>query len=182
MFAWAMSREHIDRNPADERIDAALPPPGAHRPQHHAALPAEQVGPALRAVDALPETGEAVKACLKFIALTACRSGEGRGASWQEIDLQARTWTLAPERTKTGREHRVPLSDAAMDTLAAARGLGDGSGLVFRRQSPAGRLTPKPYGTRFNRRESERPFTVSEAHSEIGERKAASDSTRSKSH
>ena len=143
VFGWAMSREHIDRNPAGEAIDAALPPPGAHRPQHHAALPAEQVGAALDAVDALPETGESVKLAIFWLTLTACRSGEARGAAWSEIDLQARTWTLPPERTKTGRQHRIPLSSAALRVLDRAKALRDSSALLFPSPKGARQLDPK---------------------------------------
>ena len=64
------------------------------------------------------------------------RSGETRGATWSEIDLEARMWTIPAERMKAGAEHRVPLSDAAMDVLAQAWALReDDGGLVF----PAGR-------------------------------------------
>lgn len=54
---------------------------------------------------------------LQFLILTAARSGEVYGARWTEIDLQAALWTIPAERTKAGREHRVPLSAAAMAVL-----------------------------------------------------------------
>jgi integrase len=54
---------------------------------------------------------------LDFTILTAARSGETLGATWAEIDWKARVWTLAAARMKAGREHRVPLSDAAMAVL-----------------------------------------------------------------
>ncbi|MGM0743577.1 MAG: tyrosine-type recombinase/integrase [Pseudomonadota bacterium] len=54
---------------------------------------------------------------LEFLTLTAARSGEVRGARWQEIDLQNGIWTVPAERMKAGREHRVPLSAAAVDLL-----------------------------------------------------------------
>lgn len=63
--------------------------------------------------------------------LTACRSGEVRGARWSETDLTGRVWTIPAERTKTAREHRVPLSGRAVEVLTAARDLSDGSGIVF---------------------------------------------------
>ena len=55
---------------------------------------------------------------LRFCILTACRSGEARGATWSEIDLGARLWTVPAARMKSGRQHRVPLSDAACELLA----------------------------------------------------------------
>lgn len=50
--------------------------------------------------------------------MTACRSSEARGMTWKEINLDSRTWTLPPNRTKTGREHRVPLNDECIEILA----------------------------------------------------------------
>ena len=80
-----------------------------------------------------------MKLCLRFLILTAARSGEVRGATWAEIDLEAREWRVPGERMKGGREHRVPPSDAARDVLARARGLEDGSGLAFPSPTRTGR-------------------------------------------
>ena len=76
--------------------------------------------------------------CLRFITLTATRSGEARGATSDEIDIDAATWTIPGERMKTGREFRVPLSPAALDVLRSAEEYRDGSGLVF--PSATGRM------------------------------------------
>ena len=54
-----------------------------------------------------------------------------RKATWAEIDMDGATWTLAAERMKANREHRVPLSGRALEVLAEAAELSDGSGLVF---------------------------------------------------
>jgi integrase len=54
---------------------------------------------------------------LRFTILTAARTGEVIGATWAEIDMKAATWTIPAERMKAGREHRVPLSAAALDVL-----------------------------------------------------------------
>jgi integrase len=54
---------------------------------------------------------------LEFTILTAARSGEALGARWAEIDLAAKIWTVPAERTKSGRVHVIPLSDAAMAIL-----------------------------------------------------------------
>ncbi len=67
---------------------------------------------------------------LEFAALTAARSGEVRGATWDEIDLEAKIWTIPVARMKMKREHRVPLSFAAVDLLEALPRL-DGTPLVF---------------------------------------------------
>ncbi len=55
--------------------------------------------------------------CLRFTILTAARSGEARGALWNEIDLTAKTWTIPAHRMKAEKEHRVPLCDEAMQIL-----------------------------------------------------------------
>lgn len=54
---------------------------------------------------------------LRFTILTAARSGEVRGMVWDEVDLSARLWVVPAERMKAGREHRIPLSDAAVALL-----------------------------------------------------------------
>ena len=56
---------------------------------------------------------------VEFAILTAARSGEVRGATWEEIDLEARMWTIPAERMKIKREHNVPLSDTAVRLLEA---------------------------------------------------------------
>lgn len=69
-------------------------------------------------------------AALQFVALTACRSGEARGAAWPEIDLAAGLWTIPAERMKMGRPHRVPLSAEAVALLRALPRM-EGSDYVF---------------------------------------------------
>lgn len=56
---------------------------------------------------------------LEFAILTATRSGETLGATWTEIDLEAREWTIPKERMKAKKEHTVPLSEAAVALLEA---------------------------------------------------------------
>jgi integrase len=56
----------------------------------------------------------------RLLILTACRTNEVLGARWSEIDMDAGVWTIPGERMKAGREHRVPLSPAALDVLREA--------------------------------------------------------------
>ena len=63
--------------------------------------------------------------------LTAARSGEVRGMTWAEIDLNDQVWRVPSDRTKTRQEHRVPLCQRAIDVLREAQAYGDGEGLVF---------------------------------------------------
>jgi integrase len=59
------------------------------------------------------------------LILTACRTGEVQGARWREFDLDKATWTIPAERMKARREHRVPLSKAALAILKRAKGKHD---------------------------------------------------------
>ena len=77
------------------------------------------------------KTRPLVKSAIEFAILTAARSGEVRLATWDEIDVDARVWTIPAERMKAGREHRVPLSVRALAILDEARTLDDGSSLIF---------------------------------------------------
>ena len=129
IFAWSMAHGHRTDNPAGEVIDAALPAQPAVK-EHFRALPYQEMAAALEAVDASGASW-ASKFCLRFLVLTAARSGEARGATWDEVDMESRTWTIAASRMKGGREHRVSLSEQALDVLRKARILRDDSGLVF---------------------------------------------------
>ena len=71
------------------------------------------------------------KLAFEFLALTACRSGEVRFATWDEIDRKSRVWTIPAHRTKTLAEHRVPLTDASLKVLDGAEKIIDNSGLIF---------------------------------------------------
>jgi integrase len=96
---------------------------------HHPSLPYQEL-PKLMAE--LKAKNSLSALCLRFIILTACRSGEARGATWSEIDVKGRIWTIAAERAKMGREWRIPLSRAAMEILASVRPLKKGAdSLVF---------------------------------------------------
>ena len=126
---WAIAEGHRADNPAGPALSAALPSNGHHR-KHHRALPYSDVGGALAAVRAsaaYPTT----KLAFAFMVLTAARSGEVRGATWDELDMDAAIWTVSGDRIKSGREHRVPLTTAALDVLREAAQYRDRSGLVF---------------------------------------------------
>jgi integrase len=82
---------------------------------HFAAIPYEQVPQFLVSLRASGETMS--RLALQFLILTAARSGEVRGATWPEIDLEARTWTIPGKRMKAGKAHVVPLSEAAVAIL-----------------------------------------------------------------
>ena len=94
---------------------------------HHSALPYREVTEALETVEA-SEASLAAKLCLRFLVLTAARSGEARSATWNEIDEVMREWRIPAERMKGGVQHRVPLSKPALKVLEQARPLRDDSG------------------------------------------------------
>lgn len=118
---YAIARDHRSDNPAAWRgLEPLLPKLSrdAKRAKHHPALPYAEA-PAFMVALAKRE-GTAARA-LAFLILTAARSGEVRQADWSEIDMTAKLWTIPPERMKAGREHVVPLSDAALAILAATQ-------------------------------------------------------------
>jgi integrase len=103
-------------NPAQWKghLDQILPTHSKLSRGHHAAMPFADVPAFLRRL----RDAEGVGArALEFCILTAARSGEARGARWSEIELDAKLWTIAAERMKAEKEHRVPLSDRALEIV-----------------------------------------------------------------
>ena len=127
---WAQAEGLRADNPCDA-LSAALPKAEAGGKRHLKALPYADVPGAIMTVRDASRSGWAVKRCFEFMVLTACRSGEARGARWSEIDLENRLWTIPAERMKANREHQVPLGDRLIEILAEAQGHADHSGLVF---------------------------------------------------
>jgi integrase len=129
VLAWAAVRGFRGGdNPARWRGHLAemFPKKGKMRTvEHFAALPFADV-PAFAAE--LRNRSTATARALEFLILTAARSGEVLGATWPEIDLAARTWTIPAKRMKAGKAHKVPLCDRAMAILSA---LPRSGGLVF---------------------------------------------------
>ena len=91
--------------------------------RHHPSLPYDQIAGFI--VDLRRREGTAARA-LEFVILTAARTAEVLGARWDEIEEAGRVWIVPGDRMKSGREHRVPLSDAALAVLARARAASKG--------------------------------------------------------
>jgi integrase len=112
---WATARGYrTGPNPACWKglLDKLLPAPGKiAKSDHHRALPFADLAKFMKLLAA--QDGLGARA-LEFTILTACRSGEVRGAKWEEFDLESGIWTVPAGRMKAGKEHRVPLSDAAL--------------------------------------------------------------------
>ena len=136
-LGWAQAHGYVEHNVAGECIDGALPRLAAVK-GHHRALDYREVAAALDAIEG-STAGLSARACLRFVVLTACRSGEARGATWDEIDLDTRKWRIPKTRMKAGEEHRVPLSDAALAVLETVKPLRRPSGLVFPSPSRSGK-------------------------------------------
>lgn len=118
VLTWATVRGYREgENPArwEGNLKEVLPNPSkVAKVKHHRALPWQEMGQFMAKLR--KREGMAARA-LEFAILTAARSGEVRLATWDEIDLKARTWTVPAERIKAGRKHTVPLSDDAVAVL-----------------------------------------------------------------
>jgi integrase len=118
-------------NPARWRghLDKLLPKPRKLYRGHHAAMPCAEV-PAF--VARLRERDAVAARALEFMILTAARSGEVLGMTWGELDLDAALWVVPERRMKAGREHRVPLSDRAIQIVQTfSSGKPDSGAYVF---------------------------------------------------
>ncbi len=107
-------------NPARWRGHIALMLPARTRLSrgHHRALPYADIP----AFIAKLQTRDATAAlALEFTILTAARTGEAIGATWEEIDLDKAIWTIPAERMKAGKEHRIPLPSRALEILEASK-------------------------------------------------------------
>ncbi len=140
---YAIAKGYRTTDNPTAAVAAALGPQPRGR-THHAAMPHQDVAAAFATLRGYP--GSAVLAA-QFAILTATRIGEvvnnvDGGARWSEIDGDV--WTIPAARTKTNREHRVPLSRASLDVLDRARTLAGSSPLVFpgRHGKPMARQTP----------------------------------------
>lgn len=129
IMRWAVCQGFRADNPAGDVIVAGLPKQNGHT-NHHRAVPHSQVASVIdkvRRSAALPTT----RACFEFLILTAARTSEARLALWSEVDMDGAVWTVPGERMKSGREHRVPLSNRALGILKGTYEWQDGSDLVF---------------------------------------------------
>lgn len=100
--------------------------------EHFAAMPYTEVGAFIRLLESKGDT--IGRLATLFTILTAARSGETRGATWDEIDLEAKVWSIPGNRMKAGQPHSVPLSDAVLGILKKVAPLTGGhkGNLVFR--------------------------------------------------
>src|SRR5580658_348643 len=117
---YARTRDwRTGENPARWRghLDNLLPKTSkVRRVEHHAALPWAEIGVFM--AELRRQDGIGARA-LEFAILTAARTGEAIGATWDAIDIDQKIWTIPAERMKAGKEHRVPLSAVTTEILHA---------------------------------------------------------------
>ncbi|MEL7112711.1 MAG: integrase arm-type DNA-binding domain-containing protein [Pseudomonadota bacterium] len=110
---WARVSGYCDGVNPVEGVERALPRQ-KRKVRHMPAVPYDKLPEVFAS---LAESDGMAALALRFAILTAARSGEVREAAWVEIDREARVWTVPGDRMKTGEEHRVPLSEAALAIL-----------------------------------------------------------------
>ena len=176
VWDWARARKYVEgENPARLRghLDKILSKTAkVKRVKHHAAIPYKQIATFIKKLRG--RKGSSASA-MEFMILTAARTGEVRGARWQEIDLTIKVWTIPADRMKAGKEHRVPLCDRALQILnsmksnrnpdefvfpgwKAGTGLSDGAMLALLRKMDVGPYTPHGFRSTF------RDWAAEEAH------------------
>jgi integrase len=176
VWYWARARKYVEgENPARLRghLDKILAKTAkVKRVKHHAAVPYKQIATFITKLRG--RKGSSALA-MEFMILTAARTGEVRGARWQEIDLTTKVWVIAADRMKAGREHRVPLCNRAMEILNSMKsnrnpeefvfpgwktgtGLSDGAMLALLRKMDVGPYTPHGFRSTF------RDWAAEEAH------------------
>lgn len=176
IWDWARAREYVEgENPARLRghLDKILANTAKiKRVKHHPALPYKEINSFIKKLRG--QKGISSLA-LEFMILTATRTGEVRGAKWQEIDLSNRVWIISSDRMKAGKEHRVPLcnrTEQILNNLKSNRkpddfvfvgwksgmGLSDGTMLKLLKKMDIGPYTPHGFRSTF------RDWAAEEAH------------------
>jgi integrase len=133
IFDWCKAQGFCeDANPTTG-LTKVLPKHRATK-AHHPALPFLQVAGFIQKLRKA-NASEPVRLAFELTILCATRTSETLRATWSEIDLEARTWTIPGTRMKANVEHRIPLSPRAIQILKRAQKLSDGSLYVFHGRS-----------------------------------------------
>jgi integrase len=137
VLEWCKAQGYCSGDNPTQGVTKVLPKARSAK-AHHAALPFQQVPTFVHALRE-SDSGESVRLAFEFTILCAARTSETLRATWTEIDLDAKTWTIPGERMKAGADHRVPLSERCVEILERAKALSDGGPFVF-----PGRTAKKP--------------------------------------
>jgi integrase len=130
---WAAARDYRTGHDPQiwDQVSRSLPKTkDIKKVTHFEACPYPMVYSALQSI-AHSGASDTVKFAILFTVLTAARSGEVRGAAWSEIDFHGKRWVIPAERMKAGKEHRIPLSDRALEILRIMKKVTGKSDLVF---------------------------------------------------
>lgn len=112
---WCVHKGYITTNPAKWKANLAFEFKNhGHKTEHMKSLPYKDA-PAFW--NKISQTDSVPSRAIRFIMLTAVRSGEATNATWDEFDLENKVWTIPASRMKMKKEHKVPLSDAAVALL-----------------------------------------------------------------
>lgn len=124
VMAWGWAHGHCSANPVDV-VHHLLPaqPGKAVRTEHQPAMPWRDIPAFLATHVRNRQPYDVTRSLLELLILTAARSGEIRGMTWSEVNLDAAIWTIPPERMKAKQPHRVPLSDRAVEILKQQQGI-----------------------------------------------------------
>ena len=176
VWDWARARKYVEgENPARLRghLDKILAKTAkVKHVKHHAAVPYKEIAAFITKLRG--RKGSSALA-MEFMILTAGRTGEVRGARWQEINLTTKVWTIPADRMKVGKEHRVPLCERALEILNSIKsnrnpdefvfpgwktgtGLSDGAMLTLLRKMDVEPYTPHGFRSTF------RDWAAEEAH------------------
>lgn len=136
VFDDAMGKGHITGENPVTGVSASLKSDKRlRRPKHHAAMDYRDL-PAFMARLRSDDVPAMSRLALEFTILTAARTGEVIHARWDEIHTHKALWTVPADRMKAGKEHRVPLSDRALEILATVKPITEAGGWVFEGQRP----------------------------------------------
>ena len=124
VIAWGWAHGFCPSNPVDV-VEHLLPKQESKvmRTEHQPAMLWQAIPEFVKNHVTINDKSNVTRSLLEFLILTACRSGEARGARWSEIDFEARVWSIPATRMKMKTPHRVPLSDRAIEILNNQLGL-----------------------------------------------------------
>ena len=123
VMAWGWAHGHCKSNPVDVVEHLLAQQPGkAVRTKHYPAMPWRDIPEFMRKHLRPTARPEVSRTLLEFVILTACRSGEARNMTWDEVDFDSKTWTIPAERMKAKSSHRVPLSQRVTEILEGQKG------------------------------------------------------------
>ena len=122
VMAWGWAHGHCQSNPVDVVGHLLAQQPGKTvRAKHFPAKPWRDIPKFVQQELRATNRAEVTRTLLEFVILTACRSGEARGMTWNEVDWTAKIWTVPAGRMKAKLPHRVPLSPRALALLESQK-------------------------------------------------------------